>query len=253
MGLNENYAIAFARIMTEDNQAIRQKLAMGNRILVNEGVTELGRGHVCYYLGGEKILIPAHLHAYGRTIADCTENDLVTIDFNGRVIEGKYPESMGEVYFYTELFKSHGKARAAAHIHPFYANLLAMAGKKLLLSSRDSFLFVDGISEYEGLPLYVKDKEMGRAMVERLGNRHAIIHRGHGVFITGETVESVVITAAALERAAKKQIFTSLLGTPLTYDEEQVRKAHTKEIYRETASIDWGYFMMRLQKTGTVL
>ena len=237
----------------EDGQAIRQKLAIANRILVNEGVTELGRGHVCYYLGGGKILVPAHLHAYGRTIADCTENDMVTIDFDGRVVEGKYSQSMGEVHFYTELFKSRGDVRAAAHIHPFYANLLAMAGKKLVMCSRDSFLFVEGISEYEGLPLYVKDKEMGRAMVEKLGNRHVILHRGHGAFVAGETVEDVVIRSAALERAAKKHVLTSLLGTPLTYDEGQVRKAHTREIYMETASIDWGYFMMRLQKTGTVL
>lgn len=237
----------------EDGQAIRQKLAIANRILVNEGVTELGRGHVCYHLGGERVLIPAHLHAYGRTIADCTENDLVTIDYDGRVVEGKYSQSMGEVHFYTELFKSRSDVRAAAHIHPFYANVLAMAGKKLVMSSRDSFLFVEGISEYEGLPLYVKDKEMGRAVVEKLGNRHVIIHRGHGAFVAGETVEDVVIRAAALERAAKKQVLTSLLGTPLTYDEGEVRKAHTREIYMETASIDWGYFMMRLQKTGTVL
>jgi ribulose-5-phosphate 4-epimerase/fuculose-1-phosphate aldolase len=237
----------------EDGQAIRQKLAIANRILVNEGVTELGRGHVCYYLGGGKTLIPAHLHAYGRTIADCTENDLVTINSDGRVVEGKYSQSMGEVHFYTELFKSRSDVRAGAHIHPFYANVLAMAGKKLVMSSRDSFLFVEGISEYEGLPLYVKDKETGRAMVEKLANRHVIIHRGHGAFVAGETVEDVVIRAAALERAAKKQVLTSLLGTPLTYDEGEVRKTHTKEIYMETASIDWGYFMMRLQKTGIVL
>lgn len=237
----------------EDGQAIRQKLAIANRMLVNEGLTELGRGHVSYYLGEGKTLIPAHLHAYGRTIADCTENDLVTVDSDGRVVEGKYSQSMGEVHFYTELYKSRDDVRAAAHIHPFYANLLVMAGKKLVMSSRDSFLFVEGIAEYEGLPLYVGNKEMGRAMVEKLGNRHVILHRGHGAFVAGETVEDVVIRAAALERAAKKQLFTSLLGTPLTYDEAEVRKAHTREIYMETASIDWGVFLMRLQKTGTVI
>jgi hypothetical protein len=57
----------------EDIQAIKQKLALANRILVNEG--------------GGRILVPAHLHAYGRTIADCRENDLLVIDLDGKVAE----------------------------------------------------------------------------------------------------------------------------------------------------------------------
>jgi ribulose-5-phosphate 4-epimerase/fuculose-1-phosphate aldolase len=107
--------------------------------------------------------------------------------------------------------------------------------------------------EFDKLPLYVKDKEMGREMVNKLGDKYVILHRGHGAFITGATIEDVVIKAAALERAAKKQVIASSIGTPIEYDRTEVLKTYTKKIYEETAAIDWGYFVMRLQKTGTVL
>ncbi|MCS7143254.1 MAG: class II aldolase/adducin family protein [Aigarchaeota archaeon] len=232
--------------MVEADHSLKVKLAMANRMLVNEGLTEMGRGHVCYYLGEGRILVPAHLHAYGRTISDCNEEDLVVIDLEGNVLEGKYRESMGEIHFYTELFRVRDDVRAAAHLHPLYTNILVMAGKSLLPISRDSFLFIDGLPVYEGLPLYIKDRVMGRELVERLGKRRAIVHRGHGAFVVGRTIEEVVITAAALERASKKQYYASLLGDPLTYNEEEVRRTYTEDIYRETTSVDWSYYLKRL-------
>ncbi|MDG6929265.1 MAG: class II aldolase/adducin family protein [Nitrososphaerota archaeon] len=236
-----------------DIQAVKRKLAMANRMIVNEGLTELGRGHMAYHLGEGKILIPAHLHDYGRTIADCTESDIVTIDFDGKVLEGGYDEPMNEFYFYTEVFSARKEVRAAAHMHPFHANLLAMSGKGLTMTSRDSFLFVDGVPIYSGLPLYVSSREMGGALVRELGKRRAILHRGHGAFVAGESIEETISTAASLERAAKKQLYASVMGTPLGYDGSEVRKTYSKELYDDLVATDWRYFVARLEKTGTIV
>jgi ribulose-5-phosphate 4-epimerase/fuculose-1-phosphate aldolase len=224
---------------------LKQKLSQANRILVNEGLTELGRGHVACLVGEGRILMPAHLHDYGRTVADCRGEDLVTIDFEGRVLEGGYPRSMGEFHFYVEAFKRRKDVKVGAHAHPYYANLLAMTGKEMLMMSRDSFMFSEGIPIFEGLPLYVGNLELGAKLVDKLGNKHCIIHRGHGVFVVGESVEDVIIRMASLERAAKKQFLAYTVGTPQTYDKAEVEKTTSTELYNDA---DWNYFVSRLQK-----
>ena len=227
----------------------KRKLALANRILVNEGLTELGRGHVCYYLPGEKrILLPAHLHEFGRTIGTCSESDLVKIDMDGKVVEGNFPRSMGESYFYLEIFKTGNGYRAAAHAHPYYTNVLAMTGKKLLMMSRDSFLFVDGIPVFEELPLYIGNRDLARRLVDKMGRSTLVIHRGHGIFAAGNTIENVIVTIAALERAAKKQVLTYMAGGQKAYDEDEVRSKYSEELVEDLASTDWGYFVSRLER-----
>ncbi|AKA48314.1 hypothetical protein IX51_03495 [uncultured archaeon] len=233
-------------------EGLRQKLAMANRIIVNENLTELGRGHVAYKLEEGKILIPGHLHDFQRSIADCTASDIVTIDYDGNVLEGSYPESMHEFYFYSEVFQVRRDVKAALHMHSFYANLLEITDSKLQMSTRDSFLFIDGLPVFDGLPLFVNTKEMGYRMAQALGKSKAVLHRGHGAFVVGESIEDVVITAASLERAAKKQYMASALGSIVEYDHDRVRRTDTKDIREEVSGIDWGYFVTRLEKKGTV-
>ncbi len=234
----------------QDWNGIKQKLATANRILVNEELTELGRGHVAYHIGENRILIPGHLHDYQRSIADCTASDIVTIDYEGNVVEGSYPESMHEFYFYSEVFKVRADVKAALHMHAFYTNLLAMANQKIALISRDSFGFTDGVPIYSGLPLFVNTPQMGKQMADLLGKKKAIVHRGHGVFIVGGSIEEVVTTGAALERASRKQYFASCVGQLLQYDPDDIKKHHSLELENELMEADWGYFVTRLEKRG---
>ncbi|OWP56840.1 MAG: hypothetical protein B2I17_01765 [Thermoplasmatales archaeon B_DKE] len=237
----------------ESLENLKQKLAMANRILVNEGMTELGRGHVVVKVADNRILIPGHLHDYQRSIADCTASDIVTIDYDGNVVEGRYPESMHEFFFYSAMFKRRPELKAALHMHAFYCNILGMSGERLLLSSRDSFLFTDGIPVYSGLPLFVNTEKMGDEMARFLGDRNILIHRGHGVFMVGKSMEEVVTRAAALERAAKKSYFLITMGKHLEYSREEIEKNDSEEIKLELQESDWGYFVTRVEKRGTII
>ena len=237
----------------QNNQEMKQKLAMANRILVNEGLTELGRGHVVYKSAENRIMIPGHLHDYQRSIADCSASDIVTIDYDGKVVEGNYPESMHEFYFYSSMFRRRPELKAALHMHSNYTNLITMGGKNLIYSSRDSFLFIDGIKVYDGLPLFVNTPEMGEEMADLLGKNDVLVHRGHGVFMVGKSIEEVVTRAAALERAARKSYHLYLLGSSLEYPAEKIRKFRSEEIDMELEEADWGYFITRVEKRGMIL
>jgi ribulose-5-phosphate 4-epimerase/fuculose-1-phosphate aldolase len=143
------------------------------------------------------------------------------MDFNGKVVEGKYDESMGEYYFYTAVFRRRKDVHSAVHIHPPFANVLFGAGKNIIPITRDGCLFHKGVSTYDGFPLYVGTPKMGEEVAEALGDRRVVMHRGHGAFLVGRSVEDALVTAITLERAAQTQVLASGLGalTPLRVDE----------------------------------
>lgn len=217
---------------------------------MNENLTELGRGHVCYKLEENRIMLPGHLHDFQRSIADVSATDMVVIDYDGNVVEGPFPESMHEFHFYSEAFKRRKELKAALHTHALYTNLMAMAGRTLKYASRGTSPFLDSVPVFDGLPLFVNIREMGQRMAEKLGNSKAVIHRGHGIFVVGESIEEAVITAAALERSSKKQVMASSLAPLIEYDREEIARTNTDEIRREVMGIDWGYFVTRLEKRG---
>ncbi|MBI4455916.1 MAG: class II aldolase/adducin family protein [Acidobacteria bacterium] len=226
----------------------KEKLARSCRILEMEDATQEGRGHICVlHPDGEKILIPGHVHDYGKAIGDIQKDDIVTIDFDGTVLEGKYEESMGEFYFYTAVFRLRSDVKSAVHCHPTYANILAAAGKSILPITRHGCLFYDGVPIYEGFPLYVGTKQMGEEVAKRLGDKRAVLHRGHGAFVVGESIEAALVTAIALERAARTQVYASILGTPspISVDRMTEREKNPDD---EVINDFFGYYSGKLQK-----
>ena len=208
---------------------IKEKLARSCRILELENATDRGRGHICFlHPDGDKVLIPGHVHDFGRAIGDIQAEDIVTMDFNGKVLEGKYDESMGEYYAYTAIFRRRKDVKSAVHTHPPFANILAGAGKSIIPITRDGCLFFEGVPIYDGFPLYVGTNKMGEEVAEALGKCKAVLHRGHGAFVVGRSVEDALVSAVTLERAAQSQVYAAAIGalTPLSAEKMTDREKH---------------------------
>jgi ribulose-5-phosphate 4-epimerase/fuculose-1-phosphate aldolase len=203
---------------------LRKKLATANRILYYEQTTSLGRGHQAYLIDDNKLMLPGHLHPFGRALSDVFPDDLVVIDFDGKVLEGKHKEPMGEFYIYTSIFKSRKDVKSCIHIHPPYLGALVVAGKTILPVTRDSLQFIDQIALYEKFPLYIGTKEQGEDAARALGDKKVLAHRGHGAVIVGSTIEEALMTALSLERAARTQWMASVAGEPQLLPKEELDK-----------------------------
>lgn len=229
-------------------EELKEKVARGCRIIEMEGATENGRGHVCcLHPDGDKILIPGHLHDFGKAIADVQAEDIVTIDFEGKVLEGKHSTPMGEFYVYTAAFRARKDVRACAHYHPPYANAVGASGQSILPIARDGCLFLEGVPIYQGFPLYVGNQPMGDEIVRQLGQSRALIHRGHGAFVVGKSIEEVVMTSLALENAARTQIWAATQGPLQTLPVDQISERETnpdEEIIQDF----FGYYSGKLAK-----
>jgi L-fuculose-phosphate aldolase len=189
---------------------IKEKLARACRIIEMQRATEKGRGHQCFlHPDGDKLLIPGHLHDYGKAIADIQGEDIVTMDFEGKVVEGKHPEPMGEFHAYTAIFRARKDVKSVVHCHPPYTN--------------------------------------GEELAEVLADKKAVLHKGHGAFVVGRTVEEALIRTLSLEKAAETQVFASILGTLTPIPVERMTERETDP---DDHIIDdfFGYYSGKLDK-----
>lgn len=203
---------------------LKEKLAKANRILYYEQATSGGRGHQAYLVDDNKILMPGHLHPFGLALSDVRPDDLVLIDFEGNVLEGKHKEPMGEFHIYTSIFRMRKEVKSCIHIHAPYMGALVEAGKSILPVTRDSLQFIDQIALYEKFPLYIGSRQHGEDAARALGNKKVLAHRGHGAVVVGETIESALMTALAMERAARTQWLASTFGEPQLLPSGEIEK-----------------------------
>jgi 3,4-dihydroxyphthalate decarboxylase len=69
-----------------------------------------------------------------------------------------------------------------------------------------------------GLPVYprsvlIRNRALAMEMLAHMGDRPACLLRGHGVTVTGATVEEAVVRTIALETLAKVTLQLAQLGT----------------------------------------
>ncbi|MEM2703732.1 MAG: class II aldolase/adducin family protein [Candidatus Bathyarchaeia archaeon] len=231
---------------------LKEKLVRACRILYNEGATTEGKGHQSYLLERDKILIPRHLHSDGLGLGDVQVDDILVIDFDGKVLEGKYKEPMGEFYIHTSIFKARSDVKSIVHVHPPYLNALACAGQNILPICKESLFFRDGIAFYERFPLYIGDKEHGEAAAKALGNKKALIHRGHGAIIVGRSIEEALLLSLYLERAAKIQWMASVFGQPKPLPREEMKRCKWYDVLDDKALKEgFLYYSKKLEKHET--
>src|SRR5712692_9557810 len=70
--------------------ALRRRLAKAHRILTAGGIWPLTKGHVSVRISGtDRVLILGHIHSEGRSLIDTDVDDIVTVDLEGKWLEGR--------------------------------------------------------------------------------------------------------------------------------------------------------------------
>lgn len=78
--------------------------------------------------------------------------------------------------------------------------------------------------------MLVRNQALGRALAQTLGDKPALLMRGHGAVVVGPSLPLVVRRSIHLELNAKLQAQAMALGANITYlDPEEVRKIMARE------------------------
>ncbi len=148
-------------------------------------------------------------------------SDMVVIDKEGRVVEGKYRPST-DAATHLVLYKAFGNAGAIVHTHSTYATAWAQAGSEIpAMGTTHADHYYGSVpctrklrkSEVE------KDYEIntGKVIAERMKNIDpeavpSVLVQSHGAFTWGSDPYEAVYNAVALEEIARMAFYTVLLG-----------------------------------------
>ncbi|MDA4124657.1 MAG: class II aldolase/adducin family protein [Thaumarchaeota archaeon] len=223
---------------------LRRRIAFACRIAFLEGLhEELGNeyaGHISVRTDNDRILMPGHVHELARGLGEMTSGDIISLDLNGRVVEGKL-NPVDEVYIHTHIYQARPEVNSIAHLHPPTATALGSTDAQLLPISLRGSLFADGVPVLKRGPRLIDDHEIADEMVARLGNRKAIIHKGHGVVTVGRNLEEACFLMISLEGAARNQILASHFGKVVPFDEANVSE-YAKKVDLSKKTEGWKYY-----------
>ena len=209
---------------------LKQRVFEQNIALVKHGLVVLTWGNVSAKdeETGLVVIKPSGV-PYGTMKAE----DMVVVDLDGNVVEGKYrPSSDLPTHLY--LYKQYPTLGGVVHTHSAYATSFAQSGCEIIAygtTHADAFygnvpctraLTADEIDEaYEW--------NTGKVIAEAVTDAEAIpaiLVKNHGVFTWGKSPEKAVENAVTLEEVAKMALFTEQLNSNTPRIDQQLLDKH---------------------------
>ena len=145
--------------------------------------------------------------------------DMVVVDLDGNVVEGKYrPSSDLPTHLY--LYKQYPTLGGVVHTHSAYATSFAQSGREIIAyGTTHADAFYGNVPCTRALTNGEIDEayewNTGKVIAEAVTDAEAIpaiLVKNHGVFTWGKTPEKAVECAVTLEEVAKMALFTEQLG-----------------------------------------
>ncbi len=160
----------------------------------------------------------------GVAYRDMTPNDMVVVDLDGHIIEGKLKPSV-DTMTHLYVYQHRADVFGMVHTHSNYATSFAALGRPIpavLTAMADEFGGPIPLGPY----VSIGDEGIGRAIVEHIGEAPAILMKNHGVFTIGPTPEAAFKAAVMTEDVAKTVHLALLLGEPAVIDSEEIARGH---------------------------
>src|SRR5919106_1069283 len=157
----------------EPARQLRKDLISACRILCHQRLVE-GFGHVSARIpDSDLFLITPRI-----SLALVTENELLTVNFNGKVVEGNYP-APSEIWLHTALMKAKPGIHGIARIHARVANMFSVTDRKLEPVHNHGSFFVSGVPVFQK-PDLITTQKLGEEVVQALRDSPALLLRGNG-------------------------------------------------------------------------
>lgn len=146
----------------------------------------------------------------GVLMSALTSDSLVLVDVEGTIVEGDLRPSV-DTASHLYVYRHRPDVRGIVHTHSPYATAFAVAGRELPVTTTTHACLFGGPIPCSGLAT-IGEEEIGREIVENIGEREAILMRAHGVFAIGRTVAAALKNAVYVEESAEHTHLAIQLG-----------------------------------------
>lgn len=220
-----------------DESALREQVATCTRIFAMQGLIGVF-GHVSVYQpeSGRMLICPGS----GSDKATTAPADIHVLDLEGRRLEGEGHVAL-EWPIHTALHADRPDVLAVAHLHAPHATLFAIARRAFRPVTLHGALFGDGVPIYTDARLVVT-ADQAKRLVDVIGDKRAVLLRGHGVVVTAQSIEEVVYASLILEDNARKTLQAATLGEVGYLSDAECQAFESATERRTRAARIWNYF-----------
>jgi len=211
------------------------------RILGEQKLVE-GFGHVSARLpDSESFLLTPRI-----SLALVGETDLLTLNLDGKVVEGHHPAPF-EAWLHTAIMKSKPSVNAITRIHARVANMFSVTERKLEPVHNHGSFFAGGVPVFKR-PDLISTAELGAQMTQELGDDPAILLRGNGQVTVGRTIPEAVMMAIYLEEAAVMLYGALQIGTPIPLSASESKQRRIEALPPVDLERAWNFFKKRADR-----
>ncbi len=155
---------------------------------------------------------------------DLRPEDIVIVDLEGNCIEGNLKAS-SDTASHLYIYRYRPDVNGVVHTHSRYATAFAALGRPIpvyLTAHGDEF---GGPIPCGGFAL-IGGEEIGKIVVDTIGDSRAVLLKNHGVFTVGATPQEAVKAAVMVEDVAWTVWIALQIGQPDEIPSEQVAKLY---------------------------
>jgi ribulose-5-phosphate 4-epimerase/fuculose-1-phosphate aldolase len=139
------------------------------------------------------------------------------------------------------IYRARPDVKAVFHFHSPGVILLSVLGQTIRPMHNYSAIF------YQGVPLYAGTGQVESAarageMARLLGEAKALMLRGHGAVVVGQSIREVCMLALFLEESARLQAEAMRLGTPLFMERDEAEKIAKRTFKPASIERAWEHF-----------
>jgi L-ribulose-5-phosphate 4-epimerase len=221
--------------MASDAAQIKKDIVSACRILSQQKLVQ-GFGHVSARIpNSEHFLLTSRV-----SLALVTENELLTMNFKGEVIEGSGTAPF-EAWLHTAIMRDRPKINAITRIHARVANIFSVTDRKLEPVHNHGSFFSGGVPVFH-TPDLISTEKLGEAVVQALAEDPAILLRGNGQVTVGRTIPEAVMMAIYLEEAAEVLFGALQIGTPVPLSAKESSQRQVEALPPVDMERAWNYF-----------
>lgn len=230
---------------------VRLDLACACRIIANEKMDDGIGGHLSVRVPGTDEF---WTNPYPFYFADITPEDIVRVNAQGEVLEGKH-QANPSIDLHPAIYARRADVNAIVHTHPPYVTGYSALGRVIEIYDQvGSFLFEEQAvyNEFTGT---IFSHEGAAPIAEALGTKRLAILKNHGLLAVGSDLCIALIDTLLAERAARIQALAMQFGATSTDALSDEVARQTRDANREIGHYEdtWTALLRGLRRSDPEL
>lgn len=233
--------------MNEDVRRLREDVVTCTRLLVYQEILDYS-GHVSARIPGTELAL---IQPRDASRASLSPDDLLVIDLDGEVVEGK-GTPVAEAAIHTGVYRNRPDVDFVCHGHPPMSTTFSVVDREILPVRHFAYKFPHGLAVHPDAT-HIRTREQGDAVAATLGSAGACLLRSHGTVVTSDRIDVLFMDCMDIEENARTLLRALQLGDvqPLTPSElEAVAESYSRGGHRPAKM--WEHYQFKGRQAGVL-